>query len=95
MDDDEKTLNNKSLSLVPAACVYRSSMEFAYGILLGQKLLCGSVHAAFVNTQWYEKWWERTLFVDPIVNDVPGLYVLRRVQGQPCDCHRIRHTPTG
>ena len=36
------------------------------------------MHAAFVNTKWYEKWSERTLFVDPIINDVRGPGVLTR-----------------
>ena len=53
------------------------------------------VHAAFVNTKWYEKWSERTLFVDPIINDVQGLCVLTRTQGQLLNCHDTRHTATG
>ena len=62
----------------------QASMELAYGILLDQNFLCGFVHAALVNMKWYEKWWERTLFVDPIINDVPGLCVLTRKQHRYC-----------
>ena len=47
-----------------------------------------NVHAAFVNTKGYETCSERTLFVGPIINDVQGLCVLTRTQGQPCNCHR-------
>ena len=38
----------------------RSTMEHVYGILLDEKYLYRSVHAAFVNTKWYEAWLERT-----------------------------------
>ena len=71
--------------------LYRSTMEFAYDIMLDQKFLYRSVHAAFVNTKWYETWSERTLFVDPIIYDVQGPGVLSRMQGQPCNCRYTRH----
>ena len=67
-------------------------MELAYRILIDQKFLYRSVHAAFVNTKWYETWLERTLFVDPIIYDVQDAGVLSQMQGQPCNCHRTRHT---
>ena len=60
-------------------------MELAHGILLDQKLLRMCVRAAFVNTKRYETWWERTLFVDPIVNDVCGPNVLTWLHCDPCD----------
>ena len=70
-------------------------MEHVYGILLHKKFLYRSVHAAFVNTKWYETWLDRTLFVDPIIHDVhdvqePG--VLSWAPGQPCNSHHSRHT---
>ena len=42
-------------------------MEHVHGILLDEKFLYRSVHAAFVNTNWYEAWLERTLLLDPII----------------------------
>ena len=42
-------------------------LEHVYGILLDEKFLYRSVHAAFVNTKWYEAWLERTLLLDPII----------------------------
>ena len=47
-------------------------MEHVYGILLDEKFLYRSVHAAFVNTNWYEAWLERTLLLDPITFDIPS-----------------------
>ena len=52
------------------------------------------VHAALVNTMWYDTWSECTLFVDPIIDDVQGLSVLTRTQGQPCNRHHTRHAAT-
>ena len=51
-------------------------MEHVYGILLDEKFLYRSVHAAFVNTKWYEAWLERTLLLDPIIFDMWGPGVL-------------------
>ena len=67
-------------------------MEHVYGILLDEKFLYRSVHAAFVNTQWYEAWLERTLFLDPIIFDMWGPGVLSWAPGQPCNSHHARHT---
>ena len=39
-------------------------LEHVYGILLDEKFLYRSVHAAFVNTKWYEAWLERTHLLD-------------------------------
>ena len=66
-------------------------LEHVYGILLDEKFLYRSVHAAFVNTKWYEAWLERTLLLDPIIFDmfVPG--VLSWAPGQPCNSHHARH----
>ena len=69
----------------------RSTMEHVYGILLDEKFLYRSVHAAFVNTKWYEAWSERTLFLDPVICNVREPGVLSRMQGQACNCHRTRH----
>ena len=90
-----KTLNNSRQLVVQTAWLCRATTELAYGILLDQKFLCRSVHAAFVNTKWYETWSGRTLFVDPIINDVQRLCVLIRMQGQRCDCRYTRHSATG
>ena len=67
-------------------------LEHVYGILLDEKFLHRSMHAAFVNTKWYEAWLERTLFLDPIIFDmwIPG--VLSWASGQPCNSHHERHT---
>ena len=56
-------------------------LEHVYGIVLDEKFLYRSVHAAFVNTKWYEAWLERTLLLDPIIFDmwIPG--VLSRAPG--------------
>ena len=66
-------------------------LEHVYGILLDEKFLYRSVHAAFVNTKWYEAWLERTLLLDPIIFDmfVPG--VLSWAPGDPCNSHHARH----
>ena len=40
-------------------------LEHVYGILLDEKFLYRSVHAAFVNTKWCEAWLERTLLFGP------------------------------
>ena len=50
-------------------------LEHVYGILLDEKFLYRSVHAAFVITKWYEAWLERTLLLDPIIFDmwIPGV----------------------
>ena len=66
-------------------------LEHVYGILLEEKLRYRSVHAAFVNTKWYEAWLERTLLLDPIIFDmfVPG--VLSWAPGDPCNSHHARH----
>ena len=45
-------------------------LEHVYGILLDEKFLYRSVHAAFVNTKWYEAWLERTLLLHPIIFDM-------------------------
>ena len=60
-------------------------MEHVHGILLDQKFLYRSVHAASMNTKWYEAWLERTLFLDPMINDICGPCVLSRMPGQPCN----------
>ena len=60
-----------------------------------ERFLYRSVHAAFVNTKWYETWSERTLFVDPIICDVHCPGGLSRMQGRLWNCHRTRHTATG
>ena len=72
----------------PVLC---QSTELAFGILLDQKCLYKSVHAAIVNTKWHGTWLEGALFVDPIIHDVQGAGVLSRTQGQPCNCHRKTH----
>ena len=59
-------------------------------ILLDQKFLYRPVHAAFVNTKCFEKWSERTLFVDPIIHDVQETGALSRMHGQPFDCHWLK-----
>ena len=66
-------------------------MEHAYGILLDEKFLYRSVHAAFVNTKWYEAWLERTLLLDPIIFDMWGPGVLSWAPGQPYNSHHARH----
>ena len=50
-------------------------LEHVYGALLDEKFLYRSVHAAFVNTKWYEACLERTLLWDPIIFDmwIPGV----------------------
>ena len=58
-------------------------MEFAHGILLDQKFVYRSVHAAFANTKWYDAWSERTLSVHPIIHDVQDPRVLTQVGGWP------------
>ena len=70
----------------------RSTMEHVYGILLDEKFLYRSVHAAFVNTKWYEAWLERTLLLDPIIFDMWGPGVLSWAPGQPCNSRHSRHT---
>ena len=67
-------------------------LEHVYGILLDEKFLYRSVHAAFVNTKWYEAWLERTLLLDPIIFDMWGPGVLSWAPGQPCNSHHSRHT---
>ena len=52
--------------------VYGILLEHVYGILLDEKFLYRSVHAAFVNTKWYEAWLERTLLLDLIIFDMWG-----------------------
>ena len=66
-------------------------LEHVYGILLDEKFLYRSVHAAFVNTKWYEAWLERTLLLDPIIFDMWGPGVLSWAPGDPCDRHLARH----
>ena len=80
---DEKHRTTVAIWLSQKAWLCWATMEFAYGILLDQKFLYRCVHASLVNTKWYETWSERTLFVDSIINDVQGLWVLTRMQGQP------------
>ena len=79
-DDQHCTLIAISWSKQPVLC---RSTELAHGILLDQKCLYKSVHAAIVNTKWYGTWLEGALFVDPIIYDVQGAGVLSRTQGQP------------
>ena len=67
-------------------------MEHVYGILLDEKILYRSVHAAIVNTKWYEAWLVRTLLLDPIIFDMWGPGVLSWAPGQPCKSHHARHT---
>ena len=67
-------------------------LEHVYGILLNEKSLYRSVHAAFVNTKWYKAWLERTLLLDPIIFDMWSPGVLSWAPGQPCDSHHARHT---
>ena len=67
-------------------------LEHVYGILLDEKFLYRSVHAAFVNTKWYEAWLERTLLLDPIIFDMWGPGVLSWAPGQPYNSHHSRHT---
>ena len=76
--------------LSPCSC--RSTMEHVYGILLDEKFLYRSVHAAFVNTKWYEAWLERTLLLDPIIFDMWSPGVLSWAPGQHCNRHHARHT---
>ena len=45
-------LNNSRHLLVQTPWLCRSTMEFAYGILLDQKFLYRCVHSAFVNKKW-------------------------------------------
>ena len=66
-------------------------LEHVYGILLDEKFLYRSVHAAFVNTQWYEAWLERTLLLDLIIFDTWGPGVLSWAPGEPCKSHQSRH----
>ena len=66
-------------------------LEHVYGILLDEKFLYRSVHAAFVNTKWYEAWLERTLLLDPIIFDMWGPGVLSWAPGDPCNSHHARH----
>ena len=61
-------------------------MEHVYGILLDEKFLHKSVHAAFVNTKWYEAWLDRTLHLDPIIYDV-----LSWKPSLPRNSHHARH----
>ena len=46
-----------------------------------------SVHAAFVNTKWYEAWLERSLLLDPIIFDMWSPGVLSWAPGQHCNSH--------
>ena len=50
------------------------------------------MHAAFVNTKWYEAWSGRTLLLVPIFFDMwcPG--VLSWAPGDHCNSHHARHT---
>ena len=69
-------INTALASLGPnSRSLGRSTMEHVYGILLDEKFLYRSVHAALVNTKWYEAWLERTLLLDPIIFDMwcPGV----------------------
>ena len=67
----------------------RSTLEHVHGILLDEKFLHRSVHAAFVNTKWYEAWLERTLLLDPIIFDMWMAGVLSWAPGQPQSLFRI------
>ena len=71
--------------------VYGILLEHVYGILLDEKFLYRSVHAAFVNTKWYEAWLERTLLLDPIIFDMWSPGVLSWAPGQPYNSHHARH----
>ena len=66
------TLNNSRHLVVQTAWLRRSTMELAFGILLDQKFLYRCMDAPFVETKAFS---QRTLFVDPIINDVQGLCV--------------------
>ena len=70
----------------------RSTMEHVHGMLLDEKFLYRSVHAAFVNTKWYEAWLERTLLLDPIIFDMWSPGVLSWAPGEHCNSHHARHT---
>ena len=59
---------------------------------LAEREVSVQVHAAFVNTKWYEAWLERTLLLDPIIFDMWSPGVLSWAPGQPCDSHHARHT---
>ena len=76
-DDVWSTMINTALSSPGpnSRFLCRSSIEHVYGILLDEKFLYRSVHAAFVNTKLYEAWLERTLLLDPIIFDmwIPGV----------------------
>ena len=83
--------NSRFLGRSTMEHVHGILLEHVYGILLDEKFLYRSVHAAFVNTKWYEAWLERTLLLDPIIFDmwIPG--VLSWAPGQPCNSHHSRH----
>ena len=70
----------------------RSTMEHVYGILLDEKFLYRSEHAAFANTKRCEAWLERTRLLDPIIFDMWNPGVLSCEPGQHCNSHHARHT---
>ena len=83
--------NSRFLCRSTVEHVHGILLEHVYGILLDEKFLFRSVHAAFVNTKWYEAWLERTLLLDPIIFDMWILGVLSWAPGQPHDSHHARH----
>ena len=98
--EHDATLRSHCHLLVRTAVLCRSTMEHVYGILLehvhdillDEKFPYRSVHAAFVNTTWYEAWLERTLFFGPIIFDMWSPVVLSWAPGQLCNCQHTRHT---
>ena len=99
MKHDDQPLHSHRLVQTAVFCVdptmehvHGILLEHVYGILLDEKFLYRSVHAAFVNTKWYEAWLERTLLLDPIIFDMSGPGVLSWAPGQPCNRHHARHT---
>ena len=84
--------NSRFLGRSTMEHVHGILLEYVCGILLDEKFLYRSVHAAFVNTKWYEAWLERTLLLDPIIFDMWGPGVLSWAPGQPCDSHHAIHT---
>ena len=78
---DGKHWTTVANSVVQSARLGRSTMEFASGIFLDRKFLYRCVHAAFVNTNLCREWSERTLFVDPIINEIWGPGMLTQMQG--------------
>ena len=84
--------NSRFLGRSTMEHVHGILLKHVYGILLDEKFLYRSVHAASVNTKWYEAWLERTLLLDPIVFDMSGPGVLSWAPGEPCNSHHSRHT---